>query len=107
MPKIQLQNLSNKEIISNNKSKSILQDILENGIDWLHACGGKGRCTTCKMVIISGEGHLSPLSVFEQKMIKLKKLGDHERLSCQCTTDGDLVIRVAEENKMPHMSYSD
>lgn len=107
MPKIVIQNLHNKEIFSENETKSVLGIIHENDIDWMHACGGKGRCTTCKMVVIQGEEHLTDPTTAELKFRGMNRLKDGERLTCQCQTTGDMVIRVADENKFMHVNYSE
>ena len=107
MPKILIQNLNNKLIISNHISKNILRTIHENGQDWMHACGAKGRCTTCKMIVLEGQEHLSLPSRFEQQCIDRSKLRPNERLACQCTTEGDIVIKVPDAYKLPHINYTD
>lgn len=107
MPKILIRNLNNKVILANDNSSSILNDIHNAGVDWMHACGAKGRCTTCKMVVHSGIESFGPDSEAEAKFRTLGKLKDNERLSCQNNLQGDLEISVAEGNKFPHMNYSD
>ena len=109
MPKIIVQNLDNKvvhhPVVDN--SKSVLNILHEHGIDWMHACGAKGRCTTCKALVTSGMDQLSDLSEAEEKYRKQQKLADNERLTCQCRLRGEITIRVPDANKMPHVKYSD
>lgn len=107
MPKIVIQNLFNREVIIHNEEKTILDTIHENDIDWMHACGKKGRCTTCKMIILQGEENLSPISAAEQKYFDMNKLESGERLSCQCKAWGDTLVKIPAESKFPHMKYSD
>ena len=106
MPKIVIQNLNNKEIYLHNEDKSLLDIIHKNEVDWMHACGKKGRCTTCKAIIIQGEENISPISEAEDRYLKLKKLKNNERLCCQCTVSGDLIIKIPDESKFPHMNYT-
>jgi len=106
MPKIVIQNLNNKQIISENIGLSILSVLQENAIDWMHACGGKGRCTTCKAIITNGQNALDHLTVAEKKFFEQGFLRVNERLACQARLYGDVVIRVADENKFPHIQYS-
>lgn len=106
MPKITISNLNNKQVVSHNNSKTVLSIMHENFIDWMHACGGKGRCTTCRMKILDGHGQLSVLSDFEQKMRQAHRLGIDERLACQCTLDGDITVEVPEDCKLPHLQYT-
>lgn len=107
MPKILIQNVNLKLIISKDISKNILRTIHESGQDWMHACGAKGRCTTCKMIVLEGQEHLSAPSRFEQQCIDRNKLQPNERLACQCTAEGDIVIKVPDAYKLPHINYTD
>ena len=107
MPKIVIQNLNNKQIISENIGLTILSILQKNQIDWMHACGGKGRCTTCKAIIINGENALDHLTEVEKKFQEMGLLKKNERLSCQAKLKGEVEIRVAEENKFPHIQYSE
>ena len=107
MPKIVIQNLHNKEIFIKNENKNLLDIIHENYVDWMHACGGKGRCTTCKVQVLEGLDNFSPETPAELKYRKMKRLSDNERLSCQCQISGDVLVKVASENKFNHVQYSD
>ena len=107
MPKILIRNLNNKVIIANDDSSTILNAIHKDGTDWMYACGAKGRCTTCKMVVNSGLDSLGGDTEADSKFRALGKLKDNERLACQNKPSGDLEISVAEINKFPHMNYTD
>lgn len=106
MVKILIRNLNNKVVASKDNSKTALNIIHENQIDWMHACGAKGRCTTCKLVIHEGAENLSPVNDLEQKFVDAGRLRPHERLACQTLLKGDIAVSVAEENKFPHIEYS-
>lgn len=106
MVKIVIENLGKKELEVNNDSKSVLMHLQDNFIDWMHACGAKGRCTTCKMEILSGADQLSKLTNAELKYRSSKELNENERLACQVSVLGDIVIRVPESSKLPHIKYS-
>jgi 2Fe-2S ferredoxin len=105
MVKITIENLGEKEVVFNDQ-KTTLGALQQSGVDWMHACGGKGRCTTCKMIIISGGENLSAMTKAEIKFQTLGLLARHERLACQATPHGNVTIRVAEAYKLPHVSYS-
>ena len=106
MPEILIKNLRNKVVQFNSSDNSILNAIHNEFIDWMHTCGGKGRCTTCKMRVTSGMKNLTDLSQAEQRFRNLGKLLKEERLACQCSLKGNIEIEVCEENKLPHMEYS-
>jgi len=105
MPRIIIDNLSSKAIECEDKSKKLLQ-ILHEQVDWMHACGAKGRCTTCKVIVIEGLTHFDSITEAEQRFINLNKLQPNERLACQVTISGDVVVAVSDENKLPHLKYT-
>lgn len=108
MASIVIRNLNEKTIQNPNLSKPLLWIFLENGIDWMHACGGKGRCTTCKAVILEGAENLIPKSPAELRYESQHLLAAHERLCCQAKlVEGAVVLAVPSESKLPHMKYSD
>ena len=107
MPEIHIKNLYDKKIFTNNGEKSVLDIIHENFIDWMHACGKKGRCTSCKMIVLEGMENLSPLTAVEEKYRGQKRLAKNERLTCQVKLLGSIEIKVADLNKFPHMDYSE
>lgn len=105
MPQITIENLFNKTI-SGNIEMSVLDNIHENYIDWMHACGKKGNCTTCKMIVLQGANNLTPFTKAEEKFAALGRLRDQERLACQCKLLGDVTVKVPDMYKLPHMHYS-
>ena len=107
MASIVIRNLSEKTIQNPNLSKPLLWIFLENGIDWMHACGGKGRCTTCKAEILKGEENLIPKSPVEIRYESENQLAVNERLCCQAKLmQGDLEIQIPDESKLAHVQYS-
>jgi ferredoxin, 2Fe-2S len=106
MAVIVIKNLKEKTLEVQDFSKTILQHVQENGIDWMHACGGKGRCTTCKVTVVAGSGNLESKTRAELQYEKQGLLSDHERLACQARMMGDIIICVPDENKLPHLQYS-
>lgn len=107
MTKIRIRNLNNQEVVSNDNSKSILDIIHEAPLDWMHSCGGKGRCTTCKMIVHEGLASFDTPNEAEQKLIENGRLAKNERLACQNKLNDDIEISVADNNKFPHINYSD
>lgn len=107
MPQVTIENINNKSVGFQESSKTVLKVFQDNLVDWMHACGGKGRCTTCKMIVKEGAENLSAPTGFEEKMRKAGRLQENERLACQCAATGDLLVQVPEENKLPHITYTD
>jgi 2Fe-2S ferredoxin len=73
----------------------------------MHACGGKGNCTSCKMIVVKGGQNISEESPAEIKYKEQGRLGKNERLACQSKLQGHIEIKVADINKFPHLTYSD
>lgn len=106
MVKIVIENLGKKEVPVKDFSHSVLRHLHSNSVDWMHACGGKGRCTTCKMIIVEGGAYTSPLTPAENEYRRQGALRENERLACQVRVTADILIRVPEEYKLPHVKYS-
>ena len=62
MPRIIIENLFDFHIYSEASDSKVIDLIHDSGIDWMHACGKKGRCTSCKMILIEGEENLSEMN---------------------------------------------
>jgi len=107
MAKITIQNLPGREIAVQDFSKSALIQFGLNQLDWMHACGGKGRCTTCRFRIIEGDNHITPLTKAEERYREQDLLQLNERLACQAIVLDDIVISVPDDCKLPHLHYSE
>jgi len=107
MALIVIENLGKKTIQVRDFSKTLLRHLEDHRIDWMHACGGKGRCTTCMFQVVNGDENLEPITAAEMKYKMLGALHDRERLACQTRVKGNLTVRVPEENKLPHLTYSE
>ncbi|WP_224999877.1 2Fe-2S iron-sulfur cluster-binding protein [Cesiribacter sp. SM1] len=108
MPSITIQNLDNKTVEVTEMIQSVLQAMGAAGVDWMHACGGKGRCTTCAMKVVEGAENLSTYTEAEQRMQRQGRLPKVYRLACQCIVEkGRVVVRVPESGKLPHLEYTD
>ncbi|PIQ20149.1 MAG: hypothetical protein COW65_16695 [Cytophagales bacterium CG18_big_fil_WC_8_21_14_2_50_42_9] len=105
MPKLMVQNLFQKEVFVL-PGQNVLAAIQELGLDWMHACGKKGRCTTCRIIVLQGMEAFGDLSPAEQRFRQLGRLRENERLTCQCALTGDAVVKIPEGTKFPHLEYS-
>ncbi len=106
MPKLIVQNLANLQV-EVEPGQTLLQALQAQGIDWMHACGGKGRCTTCRIIVQEGLQHFSEPSENELRYRGNNRLQDNERLTCQCTLqNGNATGKVPDQTKLPHLTYS-
>lgn len=106
MARILIKNLNNKELDLTSCDVSLLYCLLQSGLDWMHSCGGKGRCTTCKIRVLSGMDNFTPASPAEIRYRGQQLLAMDERLSCQVRLRGDANVEVPEESQLPHIVYS-
>lgn len=93
-------NFESEKIIENvEEGKTILEIALENEIPHTHACGGKGKCSTCRVLILSGLSQLSPRTKAEELMSQKKGLEENIRLACQTRVFGDVKLRRLVRDK--------
>ncbi|GAB3231278.1 hypothetical protein GCM10027454_34070 [Algoriphagus aestuariicola] len=60
------------------------------------------------MIVVEGMQNLSPETAPELMYRSQDRLKPNERLSCQSSLlRGELVVRVAEINKFPHIAYTE
>ena len=79
--------------ISISKDETILTASLRNDIQHLHACGGLGMCSTCRVEILEGEENLSQKSNSEQKLSEKLELPSNIRLACQTKIKGNVKLK--------------
>ena len=76
------------------------------GHDWMHACGAKGRCTTCRVAVLAGLENLSLPTDAERRYQAAGRLQADERLTCQARLPAGAVLgRVPEATQLPHVQY--
>ncbi|MBM7094363.1 MULTISPECIES: 2Fe-2S iron-sulfur cluster-binding protein [Alteribacter] len=83
MPKVEVPGFEPFETTEGTKLVLALED---NGIDILHRCGGKAKCTTCRVEVHQGD--------FEPPGEKelAKSLEEGCRLSCQIRVTSDVKV---------------
>jgi adenylate cyclase len=82
--------------------QSILDAALEAGIPHFHACGGNAECSTCRIIVLEGNEHLTPINDKEQRLRKVIPFPPRIRLACQTCVTGPGVkvqrIKVEKTN---------
>ncbi|MCK1993453.1 2Fe-2S iron-sulfur cluster-binding protein [Peribacillus muralis] len=73
------------------QGKKLVLALEDNGVNILHRCGGKAKCTTCRVEILAGD--FSEVTNDEKKSFEEKGIEDQLRLSCQIYVNGDIAIR--------------
>lgn len=73
--------------------QSILSASLEAGIPHFHACGGKGKCSTCRVLVLEGIENISPLNKKEALLRRKLPFPGRVRLACQTyVQQGDIKV---------------
>lgn len=75
------------------ETETILRASLRCGIPHTHVCGGKARCSTCRVMILDGLEDLDPRNEREQAMADRLKFSSNIRLACQTTFQGEIRLR--------------
>ena len=89
MPKLTVEGVGTFEVPAGKRLVLALTE--DAGIDQLHACGGKSKCTTCKVEFLQGEPKRTTLAEKE----KLTERGlTGVRLSCQILCEEDMTVRA-------------
>jgi adenylate cyclase len=73
------------------EGQSVLHASLAAGIHHYHACGGNGRCSTCRVLVKEGQEYLTPFTEEETLLRRTIPLPDDVRLACQTFVTGSPV----------------
>lgn len=73
--------------------QSLLEISLAAGVDHTHACGGVGKCSTCRVMVLQGAEPLPARNPTEQALAQKLGFGPEIRLACQTVPQGDLTVR--------------
>lgn len=85
--------LPDDRVVQADATESILQISLRSGIPHTCVCGGKARCSTCRVLIVAGLEHCAPRNAKERAMAERLHFGSNIRLACQATVTGDVTLR--------------
>jgi len=88
MPKLTVEGLPPAEVTRGTRLVNAIEGL---GVDIGHRCGGKARCTTCRVHFLEGEPH--DMTRAEYDKLSAEGLLDQVRLSCQIVLDHDMSVR--------------
>ena len=74
-------------------SETLLASSLAAGIPHFHECGGRARCSTCRVRVITGGANLTPRTAEEARMATRLGWDKDIRLACQAKPAGDVVVQ--------------
>lgn len=81
------------ELEEHDLSLSILDIALKHNIPHMHICGGKARCSTCRIMIQQGLENVLPRNAIEQQLADQKGMAENIRLACQTHIKGPVTLR--------------
>ena len=89
MPKLTVESVGTFDVPENKRLVLALEQ--DAGVDQMHACGGRARCTTCRVEFVAGE----PDRRTKAEVAALDGRGlTGVRLSCQILCDRDMTVRA-------------
>jgi adenylate cyclase len=71
---------------------TVLETLRANGIAHASVCGGRARCTTCRIMVTKGLDELPPPSTLEAKALSRIGASSGMRLACQIRPTADLAV---------------
>ena len=75
------------------ENENIRDAALRAGIPIAHVCEGKGRCSTCRILILEGHENCSDRTEKEQDVADFVSFSQDIRLACQTTVTGNVKVR--------------
>ncbi|GMV35578.1 MAG: ferredoxin [Fimbriimonadales bacterium] len=88
MPKLRIESFGEFEVES---GKKLVLAIEDSGVDISHRCGGKAKCTTCRVRFHSPE---PPMGEVERQCLEEDGVLGEFRLSCQNRVTDDMHVEV-------------
>ena len=85
--------LPDQRLVECRPGEAILPAALRAGISFTHACGGRGKCSTCRIVVVEGRQACAGRTPREQAIADQLGFGPEFRLACQTVVNGDVTIR--------------
>jgi ferredoxin len=96
MPKIEAEIAAGTQSFEAAAGRKLVLALEDAGIDILHRCGGKAKCTTCRVEVVAGDpGEINELE--RNRLAMETGLGENVRLSCQVRVTDNLKVRVVNQ----------
>ena len=90
--------LPDKISIELQPGETLLEGALRVGLPHINVCGGIGRCSTCRVIVLEGLEYCSPPGKDEKAIQEMLRLPEHVRLACQLTITGPVKVRRLVED---------
>lgn len=73
--------------------QTILETSCANGIAHISECGGRARCSTCRVIVVDGLENCMPRNALEERLAARKGFYPEIRLACQTRVRGDVTLK--------------
>jgi adenylate cyclase len=83
---------SNGQTVPMLPGATVLETLRENGIPHASVCGGRARCTTCRILVTKGLRNLPEPSALEAKALARIGAAPGMRLACQIRPSADISV---------------
>src|SRR5204863_4566313 len=83
---------SSGRVITAPVGRSILEALRDEGIPHASVCGGRARCTTCRVRVGEGLAALAPPSAVEAQALSRVEAPPNVRLACQTRPRRDVAV---------------
>ena len=81
--------------------KTLLEVSRSAGISHASVCGGRGRCSTCRVRVETGLNNLPPPTGAEAVTLRSIEAPDNIRLACQIRPSSDLTVAIVSRPATP------
>lgn len=85
--------LPDRRVVEAEPGETILSADLRAGVPHAHACGGKGKCTTCRIAVVEGLENCPPRNELEEGVATRLGFALGVRLACQTRPHGEVTVR--------------
>lgn len=79
-------------VVRTEPGTTLLDVSRRHGVPHLSVCGGRGRCSTCRVQVMNAGAGVPPPSAAERKTLRAIGAGPHVRLACQTVPIGAVTI---------------
>lgn len=79
--------------VDSDDDATILETALRAGLPHMHVCGGRARCSTCRVLVQDGLAHCSPPTEPERVLCERLHFEPQIRLACQTRVTGPVRLR--------------
>lgn len=88
---VKLEPIAQEVVVQTNAN--VLSALLDNELNILHECRGRGMCSTCHVHVTNGMESLSPITRREKRTLEvITQAMPNSRLACQAQVIGDGVV---------------